>query len=300
MKTFIIIIAVIFFGAIIHAQQFHNEEKILLASNSSLSFQNKNDSSIEIESNKTEYIQGESIDVILKIKNNTNENYEIAWPKNYLLNLDKNKTFTGQFSSEIPMELPPKNNYYFFDNPEGFVLSGTDPSTNILPPGNYEYYASLEIGNNKYISNKINFKINPVSASLQPALNELRFVPGKSHTIKDYELLAEKYKGTVYERIFLRKLIHNSWFTFAIQNKNEYKIYREKAIKLYKKFILSYPDTYDAYSIIAVFMSNYNANKIIIDDILKTLIKDKPNCKLLEVLRNQPDYMNKQIKYLLK
>jgi hypothetical protein len=46
-------------------------------------------------------------------------------------------------------------------------------------------------------------------------------------------------------------------------------------------------------------MKNYDENKVLIGDILTSLKRIEPESHLLTVLKNQPDYINKQIKHLL-
>ena len=117
--------------------------------------------------------------------------------------------------------------------------------------------------------------------------------------MEDYESLAEKYKGTIYEEIFLIRQVEDSRLQSAIYSKDKDKEYREKALQLFGDFILKYPNTSRAYYLFKDYLYNFEENKVYIEDILKTLIKNEPDCKLLEVLRHQPYYYNK-IKYLLK
>ena len=165
--------------------------------------------------------------------------------------------------------------------------------------GNYEYHISQFVGQYEFTSNKVQIKINSVPDSLQQALQDLKFNPNKISTTKDIETLFEKFKGTFYEQEFYNRLLRNTVYYDAILNKTKDEELREKVLKLYKEFIIKYCNTANAYSRFNWMMIDYNDNKAAIEEILTTLKNKKPDCKLLEVLRNQPEYLNKEIEYLL-
>jgi len=268
------------------------------------------DLEIELSCDKTEFIQGESIDVLVKITNNTNNTFRMRPPKHYIYDFNKDSTFTSQFGNGL-IEIPPSGNYYYMLEPTSYlVFCGIDFSTHTLKPGNYEYYLSLFLGKEEFLSNKINIKVNPVPDSLVVAFNNLRYDPNEPYAIETHEEYAEKYietykgyiemyKGTFYEQQYFFKLLVHPYFNSAIRNKDDAKDYREEAIKLNKEFILKYPNTSHAYGLFQVIMFNYTDNQALVEEILTSLKNNQPECKLLEVLRNQPGYLHKQLKHLL-
>jgi hypothetical protein len=86
----------------------------------------------------------------------------------------------------------------------------------------------------------------------------------------------------------------------AIKNKKDAMAFREKASKLYKEFILKYSNTSQAYDLFGKLMDSYKENSDLVFNILSHLKTNDPQSKLLMVINNQSEYMNKQIKPLLK
>lgn len=249
-----------------------------------------NDLEIDISCGKTEIIQGESIDILVKLKNNTNKIIRTGSPKHYLNHLNKDSLITNHYGHAV-IDISPFSTYYFFINPIGYIsYSAKDYIYDPWHLGSYEYNISQFVGQNEFTSNKIDITINPIPDSLQLPFNELKFDPNNLKTTDDWENLLEKYKGTFYERQFYYMLL----------NTPKYREDIDLSARLYKEFILKYPDNDFSYSIINTLVYNYTYNKILIEDILMSLKTNKPDCKLLEVLRNQPEYMDIiKINYLL-
>jgi hypothetical protein len=80
----------------------------------------------------------------------------------------------------------------------------------------------------------------------------------------------------------MTKVFGYGFYYNAIQNKDEFRDYRDKAINLYREFILKYPNSSNAYSHFQVIMYNYKDNALLVNEILSSLNYNQPNCKLLE------------------
>lgn len=256
-----------------------------------------NDLKIQVSCDKEECIQGESIDILAKIKNNTSDTLIIEL-KDYIKNLDSDSTFSNQSNKYI--HLPPFGNYYFMLNPIDYIaFSGIDFSSMTLKPGHYEYYLSCIISREEYFSNKISINVNSVPDSLKQEFQELVFNPSKGHSSEASLELAERYEGTFYEQQFAFNLLTNSHYYLAMQNSEKFNELRPRAIELNRKFILKYPNSTLSYRLFQRIMHNYIANQELVAEILTSLKDNQPDCNLLEVLRNRPEYLNKQIIHLL-
>lgn len=271
-----------------------NSNKILLASNINFNYSQNDDIKIEISSDKTEYLQGEFISIVEKIKNNINENIILGQPKHYLHDIDRDSVITSVYGNGF-VEIPANSQNNFFINPLGAINykdSGIIPSYPWFYwyPGNYEYYISQFIDGKEYRSNKIKIKINPVPDSLLEEFNELKLNTEKV-SVEKTQLLLNKYKGSYYEKEFYYRLLTDFGYFDNINEENS---------KLYAEFIIKYPNNDFSYKIINYLSSYYEKNKALVDSIFIELKTKSPTCKLLEVLKHQPEYMNKQIKHLLK
>jgi hypothetical protein len=175
-----------------------------------------------------------------------------------------------------------------------------DFTTTSLVPGNYTFFSSVENYNQKYLSNKINIKIHPVPDSLVQAFNDLKRYPhDEIQTIEKVKKNLEKYKGTFYEKKFYRRLLYDVNYQNAIKNKADFGNYRDEALNLYKEFIMKFPNSSNASVLFGIIMYNYADNQALVGEIISSLKINQPDCKLLEVLRNQPDDLYKPIKYFL-
>jgi hypothetical protein len=255
------------------------------------------DFEIQLSCNKEEFIQGESVDIFAKIKNNTSDILIIEL-KHYIKNLDSDSTFSNRSNKYV--HLPPFGNYYFMLDPIDYIVFGSiDFSSMTLKPGHYEYYLSCLIDEEEYFSNKISININSVPDSLKQDFQELVFNPSKEHSSEVSLELAERYKGTFYEQQFYFRLLTNNVYYYALQDKAEFKNYREQALELNKEFILKFPNSTLSYRLFNRIMHNYTANQTLVEEILSGLKTNYPECTLLKALRNQPEYLNKQIIHLL-
>ena len=264
-----------------------------------------NDISIELNCDKKEIIQGQMLDVVVKIKNNTNKIIKMGGLKHLLYNTDKDTLMI--FETGKPFRLNPLSHYTHITDPQGFFFYNGELKTGYLYPGSYEYSIGLAVGKEKITSNKINFKVNPVPDSLKTAFNELYNknnikvrLNTNTNKFDRYEMLAEKYKGTFYEKEFYYKLLKQYNYYKAVRNKGEEaKKLRKRAIDLYKFFILKYPNSHFSIYLFGNLYANNSDYKKIITEIIRSLKKNSPQCKLLEVIKDQLDGY-KEIKYLLK
>ena len=276
-------------------QTAQQSNQILLASNTSFSYQQNQDLEIEISGDKPEIIQGEFIDVLVKVINKSNKTISIGAPKHYLYDYNNDSTFTNHYGEgRVHIEIPPNGSYYFLVDPQDYILfSGMDFSTHTFPPGSYDYYLSLFVGGNEIKSNKINLRVKPIPDSLKQAYEDLKFDTKKYDPNKNYSLEAEKkfekYKGTYYEKEFYYRLLQTPAYRDDKSGLN---------INAFENFVLKYPNSVAAYYIFRGVMGLKNDK--FIEDIIAHLKSQDPNSKLLMVLKHQPEYMNKQIKHLLK
>ncbi len=259
---------------------------------------NDDDIEVELTCDKTDLIQGESINIFLKIQNNTDDTITISSIKNSIYEYGNDSTFTNRRRGGII--IPPLGRYYdLFDPSDYLVFSGIDFSTNFLKPGIYKYNLSVLTEKNEVVSNTVRITINPVPNSLQKAFNDFGTNNNTPRTTETFEKLANKYKNSFYEQQFYFKLLISSDYYNAIRGKEGVAEYRNKAINLNKEFILKYPNSNLAYRLFNRIMRNYTQNQLLVEEVLTSLKHNQPECKLLEVLRNQPEYVNKQIIHLL-
>ncbi len=264
---------------------------------STLTTEELNELEIQISCEKDEYIQGESIDILAKIKNNTLDTLIFSL-RHYIKNFDTDSTFSSQSNKNIYLQ--PLGKYYFMLDPTNYIFFvGIDFPSMTLKPGYYEYYLSCILDRGEFFSNKINIKVNTVPDSLKAIFKELVFDPNKEYSLQVSLEQAERYVGSFYEQQFYFNLLTNSDYYYALQDKSEFNNYREQVLELNKKFILKYPNSTLSFRLFQRIMHNYAANQKLVEEILISLKNSQPDCKLLEVLRNRPEYLNKQITHLL-
>jgi hypothetical protein len=273
-------------------------DNILLASSTDLDYSLDDDLKIELVCDKTEFIQGESIDILIKITNNKPDTITVK-PEYYLNDLNSDSTFKHNGGGICI--LPPFGTCYYMLDPADWILffGRLDFTTHSLLPGNYNFFSSLENDKQKYLSNKINIKIHPVPDSLIQAFNDLRRYPHEMQTIENAKNNLEKYKSTFYEKKFYGPLIYNGNYQNAVKNKADFGNYRDEALSLYKEFILKFPNSSIASGLFRIIMYNYADNQALVGEIITSLKINQPDCKLLEVLRNQPDDLYKPVKHFL-
>lgn len=272
--------------------------KILLASKINTENSLNDNLKIELVCDKTDFIQGESIDILIKIINNKPDTI-IVKPQYYLNDLNSDSTFK-HYGGGVFILPPYGTCYYMLDPADGLLFFGRmDFTTHSLVPGNYTFFSSVENDNQKYLSNKINIEIDPVPDSLVQAFNDLKRYPNEVQTIENAKNNLEKYKGTFYEKKYYVPLIYNGNYQNAVQNKTGFGNYRDEALRLLKEFIIKFPSSSIAAGLFRVIMYNFADNQALVEEILTLLKNNQPDCKLLEVLRNQPDDLYKQISHLL-
>jgi hypothetical protein len=278
--------------------------------------QSENKLDVKIESDKKDFVKGKFINVLVKVKNISADTIKLSFPEQHLYSYEESKTINYYPSStDLPfIAIPPFQEYIYSIDPLMFINHKKEDRGLLpglpwyyWPVGEYDYYITYKINNVEYNSNRIPINIKPVPDSLIIAFEDLKddinnppILNPLTYRTDKYESLFEKYKGTFYEKEFLYKLLTNWNYTNAIYNKEEAKILRSRALELYKKFILKYPNTSEAYDLFSNLVGNYNENNELVAEILDNLRTNNPKSKLLETLANQPEYMNKQIKHLLK
>ena len=282
------------------ADSSKNHQKSILASNNSLTRLDVNDLTVELACDNTNIIQGKPFNIIAKVHNNTNKPIEIDAPIHYLFDFSKDSIYTNQYGAgRFGIQIPPQGNYSQFYDPQDYlVYNGIDFSSHTLYPSTYEYHISYFLGKDEFLSNTLRLNILPVPDSLQTVFDKLKYIPGKPHSMEDFENFYKDYKDSFYGAEFMYKLLRTFKFIDAIRNIDALE-YREEALKLNQEFINRYPDTKYAYTLLQTLILSYSDNKILVEEIIKTLQREKPECKLLEILKNQPSYLNKKINYLL-
>lgn len=273
-------------------------DKIILASNTNTANSLNDNLKIELVCDKTEFIQGESIEILIKITNNKPDTITVI-PKYYLDDLNSDSTFTHNGGGICI--LPPYGTCYYMLDPADWLLffGRMDFTTTSLVPGNYIFFSSAEYNNQKYLSNKINIKIHPVPDSLVQAFNDLKQYPHEMQTIEKAKENLEKYESTFYEKKFYSRLLFSINYQNAVKNKADFGNYRDEALSLYKEFIMKFPDSSISSGLFRIIMYNYADNHALVVEILTYLNINQPDCKLLEVLRNQPEDLYKPVKHFL-
>lgn len=239
-----------------------------------------NGDSIEIilRLSKSEFYQGESINVLISINNYLNDT--ISLERNfheYLLEAATNKMNDGGYytSHSRPIRIPPFGNYKSIVEVQGVFGSQAD---NLLPPGTYEYWIShYVLKSRKIFSNKVRFTILEPPDSLKTQLEELLSHPPKYRTFEEAKVLYERYKDSFYGGMALRKLLGYPSMEPTLR------------IELSKRFIVNCPNTTYAYYEFIKLTYSYDENKNVIEDIIKELKMKQPDCFLFELLKNRPD-----------
>jgi hypothetical protein len=272
MKYFIFIAAFIFLNCFLIAQQ---------------------NLSIEISCDKAEIIQGESLDILAKIKNNSDHDIKIGSTKHYLYDLNSDSLRINNFDPHSIIEIPAHVQFSFFIDPLHYIAYNGNGIVPGYPwfywyAGNYDYYIDISGGSNQIKSNKIHIIVNPVPDSLLQAFEELKDYVRKAKTGREWKTLLEKHRGSYYEKEFYYRYLTSSECSGNLGTNEK------------KEFVIRYPNTALSYSIFNSLVDNYNNNKDQIEDILNHLKINAPSSKLLMVLRNRPDYMNKPIIHLLR
>jgi hypothetical protein len=275
-------------------------QPMLFASNNSnvisTDTDNNNKFDLYIESGKSEFIMGEVPDVIVRIKNKTNDTLKLYTRQLYIFSYDENRIIEGYRSEGITYTiLPPNQQFSYILNPMAFINHKKEGNIPGVPwfywnEGEYDFYLSYKYEGNTFYSNKIPLIIYPVPDSLKGAFEDLKHDIYEPYPKENYKLFTKYYKGTFYEQQFYYNLLTSPDY-WELNNVEQAE---------YKEFIVKYSNTAFAYSLFNSLFNNYDNNKNLIEDIIKELEKEKPECDLLLVLKAQPDYNYKEIKPLLQ
>jgi len=231
------------------------------------------DIEISIKPLQEQYIKGKMINILVKIRNNSSDIVRLPKPKQYLYSYKNLETKQSPEEYLLVRTIPSHQDYVYLLSPVHSINSKKEGQVAGLPwfywdEGSYEYYISFKVNGTTLTSNKISIIVNPVPDTLVKEFEDLKDYPEKSRTLNDYENLVEKYKGTFYEQEYLYKLLSTYDYYLAI-SKNNAGTLRQKALDLYKEYILKYPDTYAA----SVFFTDIYGGR----DINETLLKEISN-----------------------
>lgn len=278
--------------------------------------QSENKLEVKIESEKKDFVKGKFINVLVKVKNISTDTIKLSFPEQHLYSYEESKTINySPSSTDLPfIAIPPFQEYIYSIDPLMFINYKKEDRGLLpglpwyyWPVGEYDYYISYKKNDVEYNSNRIPINIKPVPDSLltefenlKEDLNKPDKINFSTYKFERFENLYKKYKSTFYGKEFLYKLLDNWNYTNAINDKKEAKILRNRALELYKKFILKYPNTSEAYYLFSEIMHNYKENNELVAEILNNLKTNDPKSQLLEILANQPNSINQQIKHLLK
>jgi hypothetical protein len=268
---------------------------------------------INIESDKSDYIKGQLIDILVRIKNNTNDTIKLYPAEQHLYSYEESKTIKSSRNTVeyISLRIPPHQEYVYLVNPLKFINHKNEDKGLLpglpwyyWPEGSYDFYITYKLKNKVvYSSNKIPVKIEPVPDSLMTAFEELKsdlkdpdILNTSTYKFESLENLYAKYQGTFYEKEFLFKLLSNWNYTYAIENKKEAEILRRRAMELYKEFILKYPSTEAAfYYLINIYSYRDKGNENLLKEISSSLNSNMAADRLFQVLNNQKEYWFKEI-----
>lgn len=286
-----------------------------LASNSRI-FEKYYDGKIDIKlsSQKKEYLKGELIDVFVELKNTTADTIQI---NNFWSILD-----SKQFSNPILQEqnsqnkfiLTPYAEYKYIVDPLSLIkysqLRSNEKSTrywNYWPEGNYQYYMTYEIDNEKYLSNILDLQVLPVPDNLQAAFLDLTEQNSEepeisldSYLCDKYERLSKTYSNSYFAKEFYTKLLISTNYFFGIINQSEGKKIRDKAIRLTEEFIEKYPNCITSYKLFERLLGNFNENREVIErTVAKLKLKDSESW-VLKSLQNSSLARYKNLQYIFE
>lgn len=258
------------------------------------------DLKINIESYQKDYIQGKLIDVLVRVKNNTQYAIKLHPADHLLFSYEESKTIDSQPMGGYyaTVVIPPYQEYIYLVNPLKYVNHKKEDKGLLpglpwyyWPEGDYDYYISYKFNNKVYTSNKIPITILPVPDSLTTAFEDLKadknnpdLLNFSTYKFESLENLFEKYRETFYEKEFLYKLINNWNYTYAIANKKEAESIRPRAMELYKEFILKYPNTQAAFSYLRkIYIYRDKGNENLLTEIISSLESNEEATTLLQL-----------------
>lgn len=272
------------------------------------------DISIRIISNTSEIVKGQLFDVLIDIKNNSAEPIELNNLKHYLVIKNSSTTINNQFKDERKIKIVPFENFKLIVNPLSSINYKIEDKTGLpslpwyyWPEGEYEYYISYEVGERDHCSNRIPIIIKDIPDSLQESFGDLKenlqnpaTLNFNTYKFDKYEALFDKYKNSFYNKEFYSKLLTNRNYYYAIHNKEEAKILRDIALKLCKDYIINYPESETSQNLFLRLIRNYEQNKMVIDDIVISLRKEKSDSYLLQFIDFGLIQLNKSAYDLIK
>ena len=260
---------------------------------------------INIEPLKNTIIKGEFWDVLVTIRNNSNDTITIPSVNQHLIVEQESSTINYYHpqSGDGYTVIPPKEEYIFILDPIKFINYKKEDKKLVpglpwfyWPEGDYEYYISQEVGDKVFYSNKIPITVLPVPDSLKKAFEDLKDDISKPMNLSDYENFYEKYKGTYYEKEFGYKLLFTNKYVFGLSKAGEDKELFNKVQKNYKEFILKYPDTEIASLIFSYIYGNKEKGSgQLLKEVLDSLKKRNDAGIFNKVLQNQQKYYMKDI-----
>ncbi len=259
---------------------------------------------VNIESSKNDYVKGELVDVLVRVKNNSTDTIKLGAADHHLYSYEESRTIDNKNSNYkySYVLIPPHQDYVYLVNPLNFIAHNKESIFPGFPwyywdEGNYDYYISYDLYNTTYISNKIPIKINSVPDSLKQAFEDLKEDLKNPATLNKYETLFEKYKGSFYDKEFFYKLLKTNSFYYAIANEEKDRNLRPKAMDLYKEFIIKYPNCEAAYNLFhRIYDYKNKGNEFLLEEIINLLKKKEPESIILKVLKSQQNYWTKDLK----
>lgn len=263
---------------------------ILFALNNEQSIYRSDSIKIELMLSKNEFFQGESINILCSVFNQSAMSVYIGGYEHHLLNLNTGKLYNSRenYSRRSQTGIPAFSIEKSIIDPHDWLMSD-EYIGNPFPSGTYEYWLTEIINDRKIVSNKVRFTILEPPDSVKPQLNELIYLSNKSTPLDEAKSLYEKYKNSFYSERALKKLLSYPNLETTLK------------LKLTKQYIISYPNSSKAVYLFLNLLGNHLENRILLEEIIENLKRNQPDCYLLEVLRSWPDNLDtkKQIRHLL-
>jgi hypothetical protein len=258
---------------------------------------------IKISCNKTEFIQGQLIDVLVNMKNNRNTIIKLNSPDQYIFSVRDSQTYSYRPSSTdlAYLIIPPYQEYCYLINPLQFINhknADKGPLPDLpwyyWPEGEYEYYITYKIGSTTvtFNSNKIKILIKTLPDSLIKAFEDLKsFYPYSQYEPNRDEILFENYKNNFYEKEYYHKMLIGKHYSNSQTLSSNRELDKSKVVELYKEFILKYPNTNDAYFLLTnIYSLRDRGNENYLQEIINSLKYNNSADILLQVLHCQKKY----------
>jgi hypothetical protein len=240
---------------------------------------------LSLISEKEEYMQGETINLLARIKNNSDQQAFLAmWPVYHLFFKNEMKYIpVPEEYVSIPQILMPFSETLRMLKP---LLRGYK----ILEAGEYELFISFGYG---IKSNSIPIKITQLPDSLKKELSDMS-IPDYNSPIKydDYfRTKYEEYKDSYFAEEFLALKLTSFSFYDALKGEPVEGISKTEAQNLYKEFIIKYPN--HPYSI-GFFERLYELsdNKEFVEDLITELKENKGSFLYQTLINNKNPLKN--------